>query len=44
MHFCQDEAAALLATIPFIGIYLVRIKAWLHRLFHRCPKRLDTDL
>jgi hypothetical protein len=44
IHWCQNETDAVLMAIPFIGLYLARIKVWLHRVFHRCPKELNNGL
>lgn len=34
MHWCMDETLAVLALIPFIGIFFGRIHAWWHKHFH----------
>ncbi len=37
MHFCQDEANAILAMFPFVGALLFRIKLWWRARFgHPC--------
>jgi len=38
-HFCSDELFAILAALPFIGLFFRRIHTWLHnRLNHKCHK------
>lgn len=38
-HFCNDELLAILALLPFIGIYFKRLHAWWHkRSNHKCHK------
>ena len=32
MHFCQDEAAALVAGLPFVGYCLLCAKRWGRKL------------
>jgi len=37
MHWCADETFALLALLPFVGIYFYRLHAWYHKKFnHKC--------
>lgn len=34
-HICQDEIIPLVAAIPFIGIYLVRIRFYVKEKFNK---------
>lgn len=35
MHFCQDEAAAIAASIPFLGYFIIKARHLWHRIWHR---------
>jgi hypothetical protein len=34
MHFCSDELMVLLAAIPVIGLYFLKLKTWWHIKFN----------
>jgi hypothetical protein len=34
MHWCMDETLAVLAMIPFIGIFFGKMHTWWHKHFH----------
>ena len=37
MHWCMDETLAVLAMIPFIGIFFGKVHTWWHKRFqHKC--------
>lgn len=39
-HFCTDELLAILAALPFIGIFFHRLHAWWHKRFnHKCHEK-----
>jgi hypothetical protein len=44
MHFCSDELFAILAMLPFIGVFFRRIHDWYHLKFgHKCHKKDCND-
>lgn len=34
MHWCMDETLAVMALIPFIGIFFAKVHGWWHKHFH----------
>lgn len=39
-HFCTDELLAILALIPFIGIFFGKLHTWWHKHFHhKCHEK-----
>jgi hypothetical protein len=36
-HFCGDELIALMAMLPFIGVFFQRVHVWWHtKIAHKC--------
>ena len=31
IHFCHEEALAVLAALPFMGVAVHRMRAWFHK-------------
>lgn len=43
-HWCMDETLALMAMIPFIGMFFRRMHAWWHSKFsHKCHEKTCDD-
>jgi len=41
MHWCMDETLALMAMLPFIGIFFRRIHHWYHqKISHKCHEKI----
>lgn len=39
-HWCMDETLALMAMLPFIGMFFRRIHTWWHTKFsHKCHEK-----
>ncbi len=40
MHFCHEELAAFLTAFPFLGVAVIKLRAWAHaRRANKChPK------
>lgn len=37
MHWCMDETLALMAVLPFVGMFFRRMHTWYHIKFgHKC--------
>ena len=43
-HFCIDELIAIMAMIPFIGIFFRKVHAWWHAKFNHPPHPNDIYL
>ena len=40
MHFCQDEALAIMSAIPAVGVFFKKIHAWFHKkTHHKCHEK-----
>ncbi len=35
MHFCQDEATAIMSLLGSAGVILLRCRTWAHAVWHR---------
>jgi hypothetical protein len=43
-HFCADELFAILAMLPFIGIFFKKIHTWYHKnSLHKCHEEKCHD-
>jgi hypothetical protein len=43
-HWCMDETLALMAMLPFIGMFFRRMHAWWHAKFsHKCHEKTCDD-
>lgn len=45
MHWCMDETLALMAMLPFIGMFFRRAHAWWHTKFsHKCHEKTCEEI